>query len=423
MSFRKIKFILVLCFFLSFFTSSANAADLKVITPVFPVRGNDFFKLENANPATNLEKQVLEIKKRKLNATWLIRPDAFSDEKVINNLKALPNNQEIGIFAEITPSWANKAQVKYHEDKNWHSAGSVFLTGYEVTERQKLIDSAFENFKSIFGYFPKSVGAWWIDAGSLEYMQKKYGIIANMDVADQYTTDNYQVWGQYFSTPFYPSIRNALIPARGKDQKIGVVTIQWATRDPYNSYGNGVLDSTYSVQANDYANKNYHNLDINYFNKLLSIYLNNPYSRIGQVTIGLENDFSWDLYGNEFIKQLEVIANKQKIDTQILTVSEFADFYKSVYPEVSPDMAILADDPLGSSGKVLWIQNPKYRLGWFYDPRGSIIRDLRLFINAQDEPCLTKACPALNLAMAETKNLDEVSFGDFWTLDEGKISG
>lgn len=419
----KISLIFFFFLFSLIFAPIIYAAEAKIITPVFPIRGSDFFQLENVAPSTNLEKQWNEIRVRNFSATWLLRPDALNDEEVVGILKSMSKNQEIGIFAEITPTWAKIASVKYHEDQNWHSAGSVFLTGYEVAERQKLIDSAFEKFKSIFGYYPKSVGAWWIDGGSLEYMQKKYGILANMDVSDQYTTDNYQVWGQYFSTPFYPSKRNALIPAQGLDQKIGVVTIQWANRDPFNAYGNGVLDSTYSVQANDYANKGYHNLNIDYFNKLLSIYLDNPYSQIGQVTIGLENDFSWEAFGDEFIEQLDSIKKRQLQGIKILTMSEFSNLYKSIAPNTSPEVAIFADDPLGTSGKVLWIQNPRYRIGWFYDQRGSVIRDLRLFYNASDEPCLVKACPSLNLAMAETKNLDEVNFGDFWLIDEGKING
>src|SRR6185369_7767388 len=110
----------------------------------------------------------------------------------------------------------------------------------------------------------------------------------------------------------------------GEDQKIGVVTIQWAARDPFNAYGNGVLDSTYSVQANDYANPKYHNLDINYFNKLLGIYLDNPYATFGQVTVGLENDFSWDQYGREYLSQLDSVAKRRIQGTAVLTMSNFA---------------------------------------------------------------------------------------------------
>src|SRR3989344_4657902 len=165
-----------------FLTGDTFAASNKFITIVNPIRGDDFFQLQDAKPQDNFKKQWEEISKRGLFATWLLRPDAL------------------------------------RKNQNWHSAGSVFLTGYEVEERYRLIDGAFEEFKEIFGGYPKSVGAWWIDANSLKYMEGKYGIQANLDVADQYSTDNYQVWGQYFSTPFYPSKMNALIPTSSLDQ-------------------------------------------------------------------------------------------------------------------------------------------------------------------------------------------------------------
>ena len=412
-------FLAILTFL--FLPVTALAASNQVITILNPIRGSDFFSLENARPVDNVSRQWQVIKTNNLSATWLLRPDSLENPEVLNFIKTLPKSQELGIFMEVTPSWAKLASVNYHSGDNWHAAGSVFLTGYEVAERHQLIDAAFNKFKAEFGYFPKSVGAWWVDAGSLSYMQEKYGIVANMDVADQYSTDNYSVWGQYFPTPFYPSFRNARVPASGPERKIGVVTIQWATRDPYNSYGNGVLDSTYSVQANDYANPKYHNLDVDYFNKLLAIYLDNPSSSFGQVTVGIENDFSWNQFGGEFVKQIQSVASRKAKGTRVLTMSAMADFYKQLHSEVTPPQIIFAEDPLGSGNKVLWYQNLSYRVGWIQNQKGSIIRDLRLYRDSQDEPCLEKSCASLDLAMMETHSIDEVTYENSWVIDEGKI--
>lgn len=411
-------------FFFSFLLNYdyAFAADQKFITIVNPIRGKDFFQLSGKNPVDNFNNQLQIIKDKNLPATWLVRPDALEDKSVIEKLKTLSSNQEIGMFMEITPTWSKLANVNYRQSREWHFAGSALLTGYEVDERRKLIDSAFSKFKEIFGYYPKSVGAWWIDAGSLTYMYEKYKVLANMDVADQYTTDNYKVWGQYFSTPFYPAKKNALIPAQGEEDKIGVVTIQWAMRDPYNSYGNGVLDSTYSVQANDYANEKFHDLNIDYFKKLLSIYLDNPYSALGQVTVGIENDFSWDEFGLEYSKQIEEVSRLSKNGVKVVTMSEFASVYSKLFPQNSPSQIIFTKDPLEGQGTVLWYMTPRYRVGWFYNNKGSIVRDLRTYYNNKQESCLEKACSDLNLAMTEVRNIDEVTYGDHWDIDLGKIS-
>ncbi|OGE46354.1 hypothetical protein A3B39_00015 [Candidatus Daviesbacteria bacterium RIFCSPLOWO2_01_FULL_37_10] len=418
------KLLFVLFTFIAFllFPDNLFAASNRFITIVNPIRGDDFFQLEGAKPEDNFKNEWEEVKKRKLSATWLLRPDALIDKELVSLAKTLDRNQELGLFMEVTPAWTKLSGVEYRQGQNWHSAGSVFLTGYEVSERRKLIDGAFEKFKEVFGGYPKSVGAWWIDANSLSYMKEKYEIVANMDVADQYSTDNYQVWGQYFSTPFYPSKKNALMPASSIDQKIEIVTIQWANRDPFNSFGNGVLDSTYSVQANDYANKKFHSLNTEYFKKLITVYLNNPYSAFGHVTVGLENDFSWELFGEEYKKQLDVVLESQKNGASILTMSDFAHSYMSQFPKTSPPHIIFAKDPLGSNGYVLWYQNTKYRMGWFYNSSGSVIKDLRLFFDSHQELCLEKSCEQLNLATAETGSIDDVTYKNGWTIDEGRIS-
>ena len=405
-----------------FVVTPTQAATNQFVTIVNPVRGEDFWQLKDETPLDNVKRDWDATNKLNLPATWLIRPDALQNKDIINFFKTFSSNQEIGLFMEVTPTWANDAAIKYRQSPNWHFAGSVLLTGYSQEERHKLVDKAFENYKKIFGIYPKSVGAWVIDAGSLSYMREKYGIEASLDVADQYTTDNYQVWGQYWSTPFYPAKRNAQVPASGEGQKLGIVTIQWATRDPFNAYGSGVLDSTYSVQANDYANPKFHNLGIDYFKKLLSIYLDNPLSLFGQVTIGLENDFSWKDFGRQYSEQLEVISQRQKSGTRVVTMSQFANSYKSLYPVVSPPQIIAADDPLGSGGKVVWFQTPRYRVSWFFTARGSVVRDLRLYHDSVDEPCSAKSCDNLNFAIIQDQSIDEVTFRNPWVIDEGKIS-
>ncbi len=418
MKFLSLIFFLVL-FFLN--TTHVYAVQNSYINIVNPIRGSDFFTLEGKRPIDNVKSEWQLIKNKNLPATWLIRPDNFQDGEMTALLKSFSQNQELGLFMEVTPTFAKGAGVNYNQGASWHSAGSLFLTGYSVEDRKKLIDYSFEEFKLKFGVYPKSVGAWWIDANSLSYMKEKYKIVANMNVADQYTTDNYQVWGQYFSTPFFPAKRNALVPASGDGQKLGVVTIQWAIRDPFNSYGNGVLDSTYSVQANDYANPKFHKLSIDYFKKLLDIYLNNPYSSFGQVTVGLENDFSWESFGDEFSKQLVEVSLRQKSGTKVVTMSEFANIYTASF-NISPPQIIVADDPLGSGGKVVWFQTPKYRVGWFGGNKGSVIKDLRLYKDSLDEPCFEKPCQNLNLAMMEDQSIDEVTHKNSWVIDEGRIT-
>src|SRR5258708_5504440 len=369
------KLFVLVSILIAFFLTSclivpmARADEVKQVTIVNPIRGNDFWSYPHQILDTP-QKEYQLINQSNLTATWLVRYDALLQPEVVTFLKSLNANQETGLFLEITPSICKDAGVTYNQSPSWHYAKSVFLIGYSPEDRKRLIDQAVKKYQEIFNHSPKSVGAWWIDAYSLNYLHDKYGITANLDVADQYSTDQYQVWGQYFSTPFYPTKQNALMPAQTPANKIGVVTIQWATRDPYNGYGNGATDSTYSVQVNDYL---LHKLDVNYFEKILAIY--------PQVTVGLENDFNWDKNGPEYIKQIQLLKSKQQQGQLVLkTMSEFAISYQAIHPNLSPNVLIYASDPLGTDGKVVWYQNPRYRIGLFYKPEeGLFIRDLRTY--------------------------------------------
>lgn len=414
------RFILFVLFVFSvILTPTAFAQDNSFVSIVNPVRGGDFWSQQGQYPQTAILGQIDILRKYNLSATWLIRYDALKDKNIIESLNSVLGDEK-GLFLEVTPTWAKDAGVNYREGASWHVAGSAFLTGYERDKREKLIDAAFLKFRQTFGFFPKSVGAWWVDSYSLDYMQKKYGILGNLIVADQYTTDNYQIWGQYWSTPYYPSNKDALNPAQSKEDKLPVVMMQWASRDPVNGYGNGVQESTYSVQANDYID--YHDLDTSYFSKLVDIYTVQPLNSFSHLVVGLENSYSWNRYKNEYANQIRILADKNKSGQfTVATMEKFAVWYQNNFPSFSPPQIIVADDPLGSSKKSVWFMNPYYRVGWFYNQDGSIIRDIRQYVGGEEEICYEESCDKLNFATFATRVLDDVTYHTKWVIDEGKI--
>lgn len=415
--FKKIIFSLLI--FVLFSGKTVFASENSYVTIVNPIRGNDFWEgNEKISDAIVGQSEILS--KQNVPATWLVRYDALSDKNILGILDNR-SKDEIGLLLEITPTLTTDASVVYNKTNNWHSAGSVFLTGYAVEDRVRLIDKSFEKFKSVYGQYPRSVGAWWIDSGSLEYMQKKYGIVSALIVADQYSTDNYQIWGQYFGVPYYPSIGNALLPAQNKENKIPLVMMQWAARDPLNGYGKGVEESTYSVQANDYID--FHNLGTTYFGRLVDIYTEQPQNQFNQLVVGLENSYSWKKYKSEYQNQIDLLVTKQKKGQfAFSTMSSFSNWYQKKFTDVSPQQIIIADDPLITEHKAVWYMNPYYRAGWFYNKEGSVIRDIRQYLEGQKEICLTNKCNEINFATYTTRVLDEVTYGQSWIIDEGRIS-
>lgn len=416
-----IKNILTILIFLIliFIPNKAFAQTNSFVSIVNPVRGEDFWDQKGQKIATAVIGEAQILKQFNLKATWLLRFDALENQEIVNVINERVSDEK-GLFLEVTPTWSAQSGVSYHKSESWHFAGSAFLTGYERDEREKLIDSSFLKFKTIFGYYPKSVGAWWIDAYSLAFMQKKYGILSAMIVSDQYTTDNYQIWGQYFSTPYYPAKNNAIHPAQNLDDKLSLVMTQWAARDPVNSYGNGVSESTYSVQANDY--KDFHNLDTNYFSKLLDIYTNQPLNNFSHMVVGLENSYPFEKYKEEYENQIETISKKtNQGQFLVVTLKDFASWYMANFPNLSPAHVVVADDPLGTFKKAVWFMNPYFRVGWFYNEDGSLFRDVRQYAGGDEELCFQKRCDEVNFATFAARVLDNVTFGQKYILDQGKI--
>ena len=314
-------YLLVLGYLLTNRTGMVLATE-KVATIVNPVRSRELWKDKSLKP---IEDQYKAIDELELKATWLIQNDVTEDTGMVEKIKQFNDKQELGIFLEVSKNLALKSRVYFDEQRPWYDPGIIFLSAYGREDRIKLIDQMMKDFKEAFGYFPKSVGAWWIDSYSLNYLENKYKIKSALIVADQKTTDNYGIWGQWWGYPYYPAKDNILAPGNSK-----TLIIQWALRDPQLAYhGEGPKTSNYSLQANDYINQG---LDIKYFEKLANVYFD-PRNELGQITVGLETGIESVGYIDEYKKQLEWIKDNKIND---LTMTEMGIKYREKYGK-NPD--------------------------------------------------------------------------------------
>ncbi|MBI3282583.1 hypothetical protein HYZ70_00730, partial [Candidatus Curtissbacteria bacterium] len=290
------------------------------------------------------------------------------------------------------------------DEGDYYRPDKVFLSGYSPFDRGKLIKSYFKKFKEVFGYTPKSVGAWYIDANS-QTLLAELGVISALTVSDQFDTDAASVWGKYWSMPFYPSKFNALEPARSQSEKLSIVNLQWAQRDLVAGYGKQVKDSRQSFQANDYINNGY---DTNYFTALFENYLRNAQNNdFMQITIGLEVGQEAQRFAAEFARQLDIVSEKQKSgEVEVVTMEQFADWYQLKYPGISPSH-LLAD------GDNFWYMSPKFRTAVFKDTNYKI-EDLRYyessifedFYTKDKEPYLKRNVPAMVDFVARGSQID-----------------
>lgn len=345
-------FVLFFAFLLYLFVFVGNVNSVgaescgnRFVTIVNPVRGRDLWFDKTLKP---LEDQYSLIKKYEFSATWLLTYDSLLDEQIFDYFASMDERQEFGLFLEVSPTLAKDSRVIYPHNVAWFFPNAVFLSGYSQSDRIKILDTIFGKFKKKFGYYPRSVGAWWIDSYSISYMRSRYKVSSVLRVADQLTTDNYGVWGGWWGVPYYPSKGNLLVPASEKVKKEDVVVIQWAQRDLSKAYGEGTVFSNYSLQANDYTERG---LATDYFEGLVNSYLDCQMP-IGQVTVGLETGMESVKAFSEYQKQMEFLNSLTNVKK--VRMSDFASEYVKLFAN-NPDLLTLSD------GISSWEMTPHYR--------------------------------------------------------------
>ncbi|KKQ76273.1 MAG: hypothetical protein US99_C0078G0001, partial [Candidatus Daviesbacteria bacterium GW2011_GWF2_38_6] len=358
----------------------AKIASAQFVNVVNPVRISSYTK----DPKKALLAQYKQVNIRNLPATWLLTYDVLVNPDTRPDILGFDNLQETGVFLEVTPKFAGAAGVLYSKTDSWHRANAVFLSGYVQEDRIKLIDTIFEEFKKAFGFYPASVGAWWVDSFSLDYMKKKYDILANLTVADQFSTDGYKLWGQFWSVPFYPNKYHAGVPARTvENDSAGNPEEKWLITDT-------------KLKSADIKD---HKLFLN-FEKLVDLYTKQDGNMFGQVTIGLEGDFTPEVYGGNYSRQLDIIKEKQDAgQIRVLTMKDFSNKYRNMFPKLSPVQIVQTDDLLGKNMKTFWFQSLAYRINITYDYElnKTYVNDFRSYHSDFEEPYYFSPNRDLNL--------------------------
>ncbi|GAB3937387.1 hypothetical protein [Mucilaginibacter myungsuensis] len=326
-------------------------------------------------------KQVDIMKKYKLGGTFLLQYDALMDSRYQKLLKTLPAGSfEIGGWWEIPQPLVEKAGLKWRGRYPWDWHADIgFSTGYDQKEREKLIDVYFADFKQIFGYYPKSVGSWFIDSYSLNYMYDKYGIIASSNCKDQYGTDGYTLWGGYWNQAYYPSRTNSYMPAQHAEKQLPVPIFRMLGSDPIRQYDTGLESSRQGVITLEpvYKFGGGDSTWVNWFIKSLvdDVALGFNYTQAGQ-----ENSFTWDAMAKGFEIQMPLIAklrNEGKVKVE--TLVESGRWFKKTYKVTPPTSYTVAKDLPGSELKTAWFNSRYYRVNFLWEKEGLRIRDIHLF--------------------------------------------
>jgi hypothetical protein len=312
------------------------------------------------------------MKENKLCGTFLLQYDALMDARYQKLFKDLPKEYEVGAWFEIPQPLVEKAGLKWRGRYPWDWYANIgFLIAYSVEEREKLIDVYMENFKKIFGIYPKSVGCWFIDAHSLEYMYEMYGIVASCNCRDQIGTDGYTLWGGYWNQAYYPSKLNSYMPAQNSKNQIPIPIFRMLGSDPLRMTNPTGMEP--AIENDGGGDSSYVDW---YFNQ----FVNGASMDFAYVQIGQENSFGWKRLGKGFKYQIKIIAQLRdagKINVE--TLSETGLWFKQNYRTTPSTSVTVLNGTKGDNRKSVWFDSRFYRANILWENGTLRFRDIHLF--------------------------------------------
>lgn len=314
-------------------------------------------------------------------ATFLLQYDALIDPAYQKLLKdSLPEGCEIGGWWEITKPHYDAIGEKWPFEQVWYPYDvKDFAIGHTPEIRERLVDEYMSKFKEIFGSFPKSVGSWYIDSYTLNYMYEKYGIEASCVCKEQIGTDGYTLWGGYWSQAFYPSKTDAHMPAQTEEGQIPVPVFRMLGSDPIYQYdyslgGNGqgviTMEPVYSCAGSDPK-------WVNYF---MDSFMNQPCLQFAYVQIGQENSFGWPMIGEGLSMQVALMDSLRREGKLVYqTLGETGRWFRQ-HNKVTPSTAVTSLQDFKNEGnQTIWYNSRFYRANLLWNPSGFRFRDIHKF--------------------------------------------
>lgn len=362
-----------------------------------------------------VKKQLEIAHKYNLPMTFLYQYDAMIKSEFTDLLKN-EKNVELGIWLEMSRWIVEKAGLKWRgrEGFDWDWFSHVDMTvGYTPEERKLLIDEAMRYFKELFGYYPKTVGSWALDAYSIKYMEEKYGIEAVLICKEQWGTDGYSLWGGYYSEAYYPCKNNAICPAQSEKEQIKVPVFRMLGSDPVDQYMNGIGTSWQNVESMEpvYPNSG---ADKNWVEWFLKENFNKNNLGFNYCQAGQENAFGWEAMQKGYEMQAEMFCEKRKSgEISFELVSETAREYLKKY-KLTP---VSTTESHKGNKSSLWYNSRYYRSNLYVESNVPMIRDLFIFDENYRERYLE--------AVTENESLyyDNLPFVDCFRWSSGENTG
>ena len=326
-------------------------------------------------------RQVELLEKHRLRGTFLLQYDALLNPRYQELMRrALKEGSEVGGWWEITQPHVEAAGMTWRGAYPWDWHANVgFSTGYTPEEREKLVDVYMAEFKKIFGAYPTAVGSWFIDAHTLQYMADRYRIVASCNCRDQVGTDGYTLWGGYWNQAYYPSRKNAYMPAQTPQEQIGVPVFRMLGSDPINQYDSGLGLPAQGVETLEpaYTEGGGNPVWIDWFFDMLT---DGPCLAFQSAQVGQENSFTWPRMRRGLEYQVAVADSLSRAGAlTVQTLSESGRWFKERFAETPATCIVAMKDSKPAGRKTVWYDSRFYRANVVWEDSTLRFRDIHLF--------------------------------------------
>ena len=213
-------------------------------------------------------------------------------------------------------------------------------------------------------------------------MYERYGIAASCHCKDQIGTDGYTLWGGYWNQGYYPSKKNAYMPAQHAENQIPVPIFRMLGSDPIHQYDNGPgtgwqrvisLEPVWNRGGRGGGNAEWCQW---YFDA----FVKGPAMGYGYVQVGQENSFTWKRMAKGYRVQVQILSDllrEGKVTVQ--TLGRTGKWFKDKYSITPPTSVTVLKDNSEKDLKTVWFNSRFYRANVLWDQGTMRFRDIHLF--------------------------------------------
>lgn len=277
---------------------------------------------------------------------------------------------------------------------------------FSMEDKRRIVDEVFGKFQEVFGFLPTSTGSYYMDAELLNYIKERYPMVkAAVATCWEEGPKAYHNANNSWYTlldggpwnPWIPSKRNIHCPASDETDDIGLVAIPHLSRDlmavfdgPGSYYG--------SHPQNILRGMVYEDREIPYFMNIVDQYramarynggyaYNMMFVGPGWMSKGGRWEADYDFLLKSYEDGMAYYGRLKKEGKAVdLTMSEFADVYRSGRSYSRPEVSLWKDILYGSNRQQFWFADPWMRFCLDMNQGGAMV-DLRPYAAKLVRPC------------------------------------